>query len=95
MIGPIITPAPNRAMALPCFSFGLRSIRVAWASGTMKAPATPCSARNITISDRFCATAQSREAKVKAITDQMKSGLRPTLSASQPVIGMAMAEATI
>jgi len=32
---------------------------------------------------------------VKAITDQMNKGLRPTLSASQPVIGIAIAEATI
>jgi hypothetical protein len=28
-------------MAWPCFSRGLMSNRVAWASGTMKAPLTP------------------------------------------------------
>ena len=67
----------------------------AWASGTRKAPAMPWIARNSTISVRFCAIAQSIEAMVKAITDQTNSRLRPTRSASQPVIGIAIAEATI
>ena len=61
----------------------------------MNAPATPWMARKSTISVRFWAIAQSSEAMVKAITDQTNSGLRPTRSASQPVIGIAIAEATI
>ena len=94
-MGPIITPAPKIAIAVPCFSRGLMSNNVAWASGTMNAPATPWTARNSTISVRFWATAHSKDAPVKTITDQTNNGLRPILSASQPVIGMAMAEATI
>ena len=68
---------------------------VDWASGTRKAPATPWKARKMTISVSEVAIAHSSDATVKARTDQMKSGLRPTRSDSQPVIGIAIAEATI
>jgi hypothetical protein len=82
-------------MARPCFSGGLMSNITAWASGTRNAPATPWKARKATISSRFCAAAQSREAIVKAITERTNSRLRPIRSASQPVIGIAIAEATM
>ncbi len=45
MMGPKMTPTPNRAMALPCSSLGKRSSRMAWLMGTMAPPASPCSTR--------------------------------------------------
>ncbi len=71
------------------------SNNVAWASGTMNAPLTPWKARNTTISPSDVAVAHSIEAMVKPATEVSSSRLRPTLSASQPLIGKAMAEATI
>ena len=94
-IGPIITPPPNSAIAWPCFSRGLMSNRVAWASGTMNAPPTPWSARNTTISVSDVAVAHSTDATVNTTTEIRSSRLRPTLSASQPLIGKAIAEATM
>ncbi len=66
-----------------------------WLSAGMKAPATPWSARNSTISSRFCAMPHSIEAAMKPATERMNSRRPPTRSASQPVTGMATAEATI
>ena len=61
----------------------------------MKAPLTPCTARNSTISVSDVAIAHSTEAMVKPTTEISSSRLRPTRSASQPLIGKAIAEATM
>ena len=88
-------PLPTSAIAWPCFSRGLMSNRVAWASGTMNAPPTPWNARKATISTSDVAVAHSTEAKVNTTTEIRSRRLRPTRSASQPLIGSAIAEATI
>ena len=49
----------------------------------------------MTISVSEVAIAHRTEAAVKPITDTISSRLRPTLSASQPLIGKAIADATI
>ncbi len=69
------------------------SSSAAWLSGAMNAPATPCSARNSTISSRFCAMPHSIEATTNPPTDQMNSRREPIRSDSQPVMGIATAEA--
>jgi len=61
----------------------------------MKAPPTPWSALNNTISGSEVAVAQSTEAAVNTTTEISSRRFLPTLSASQPLIGSAIAEATI
>ena len=61
----------------------------------MNAPLTPWSARNTTISVSEVAVAHSIDAMVKPTTEISSSRLRPTSSASQPLIGSAIAEATM
>ena len=61
----------------------------------MNAPATPWRARKITISSRFCAIPHSIEATTNPATDHTNSRREPILSESQPVIGIATAEAMI
>ena len=95
MIGPIMIPPPNSAIARAWRSGGLMSNRVAWLSGTRKAPVTPWMARNATISVRLVAIAHSKDAMVKPITARISNRLRPIRSASQPEIGIAIAEATM
>jgi hypothetical protein len=56
-IGPSTAPAPQMAMAEPCFSGGLMSSSTAWDSGIRAAPNKPCSRRNSTISTRLPAIA--------------------------------------
>ncbi len=56
-IGPTMMPAPQIAIAWPCFSRGLMSSRTACDSGTSAAPKTPCSRRKSTISVRLQASA--------------------------------------
>ena len=68
--------------------------RMAWESGTSPAPQAPCSSRKITISLRFCATPHSAEARVKPTIEVMTTRLMPKRPASQPLIGVMMAEAT-
>ena len=64
-----------------------------WLSGAMNAPPTPWSARNSTISSRFWARPHSIEAPTNSVTEIRKRRREPILSASQPVIGIATAEA--
>ena len=90
---PIITPIPHRAMICACLLGFVVSSIGAWLRGAMNAPATPCRARKITISSRFCAIPHSIEAITKPATDQMNSRREPIRSDSQPVIGIATAEA--
>ncbi len=61
----------------------------------MNAPPTPWSARNTTISVSEVAVAHSTDATVNTATEISSRRLRPTLSASQPLIGSAIAEATM
>ena len=61
----------------------------------MNAPVTPCNARKITISVMFCASPHIIEAMTNPDTENRNSRREPMRSASQPVIGMATAVATI
>ena len=94
-MGPRIAPAPQMAMAWPCFSGGLMSSSTAWESGIRAAPNTPWSRRNSTISTRLPAMPQSMEATVKPAMEIRNRVLRPIRWASQPVIGVIRAAATI
>ena len=95
MIGPIMIPMPHMAIICGWRLGRLVSIIAAWLSGEMNAPAAPWSARKITISVMFCAMPHSIEAITKPTTEKMNRRREPILSASQPVIGMATATATI
>ena len=95
MIGPIMMPAPKIAIACPSFSRGLMSSRMACASGTIMAPPTPWITRNSTICSRLVAMPHNTDAAVKLATASSSSILRPRRSDSQPVSGVAMAEATM
>ena len=55
----------------------------------------PGAPRNTTISVSEVAVAHSTEAAVNTATEISSRRLRPTLSASQPLIGSAIAEATM
>jgi hypothetical protein len=94
-IGPIMIPPPNSAIAWAWRSGGLMSNIVACASGTRNAPVIPWSNRNSTISGRLVAAAHSKDATVKPNTAISSSFLRPMRSASQPLIGIAIAAATM
>lgn len=88
-------PIPQTAIICDWREGLLVSIIAAWLSGEMKAPVAPCSARNSTISVTFWAIPQSIEDSTKPVTEARNSRRDPTRSASQPVIGMATATATI
>ena len=88
-------PMPQIDIALACFDGGLMSIITVWLSGFMNAAATPWSTRNKTIAGRFVASPHSIEAAVKPIIAARNKLREPTRSASQPVTGIATAEATI
>ena len=94
-MGPRIAPAPQMAMAWPCFSGGLMSRSTAWESGISAAPNTPCSTRNSTISGRLTAAPQSIEAMVKPPIEIRNIRLRPIRSASQPESGVMIAAETM
>ena len=95
MIGPTMMPAPQMAMAWPCFSLGLMSSSTDCESGTRAAPNVPCRTRNITISVRLVEMPHSMEASVKPPMAIRNRRLRPSRSAAQPVTGVAMAAATM
>ena len=86
-------PMPQIAMICGWRLGRVASSMKAWLKGAMKAPATPCKARKATISSRFWASPHSIEARMNPVTEPMNSRRAPTLSASQPVIGSATAEA--
>src|SRR3546814_6705945 len=60
------------------------------ANGTMNAPATPWNNRNATISGRVVAMPHNMDAMTNRTTEKRKRLRDPTLSASQPVTGIAM-----
>jgi hypothetical protein len=95
MIGAIMMPAPHTAIAWPCRSRGLMSMMVDCDSGASGAPKAPCRTRKNTISSRLTAVPQSAEAMRKPLTQIMNRFLRPMRSATQPVIGVEMACATM
>ena len=88
-------PMPQIDMARAWRSGGLMSSITDCDSGPMKAALIPCRKRKMTISSRFCAAPQAIEAMMKPSTAIRNSGRRPMRSASQPVIGIATAEAMI
>ena len=90
-----MAPAPQIAMAWPCFSGGLMSSSTACESGISAAPNTPCSTRKITISGRLVAMPQSMEAAVKPAMEIRNIRLRPIRSASQPESGVMIAADTM
>src|SRR4051812_28620772 len=95
MMGPMIVPMPNTAMACPWRCGGLICKSVAWDSGISPAPATPCRARKNTSSPRLPAAPQSAEASVKPMTETRKIYLLPNRPASQPVSGIIIAAHTM
>src|SRR5439155_21119728 len=77
MIGPMIVPMPNTAIACPWRSGGLICRRVACDSGMRPAPAIPCNARKNTSSPRLAATPHSPEAMLKPMIQSRKMDLMP------------------
>ena len=88
-------PIPHTAIICDWRDGLLVSIIAAWLSGAINAPVAPWSARKITISVTFCAMPHSIDDKTNPVTENRNSRREPTRSASQPVIGMATATATI
>ena len=86
---------PHTAMAEPCFSRGLMSIKTICAMGTKAAPNTPCSSRAATICASEFAMPHSMDARVKPPMDASSMLFCPKRSTSQPVSGVAMAAATM
>ena len=94
-IGPSTAPAPQTAIAWPCFSGGLMSSSTAWESGISAAPNSPWSRRNRTISARLVAMPHSIEATVKPAMEIRNTILRPSRSARKPVSGVMIVAATM
>ena len=94
-IGPIMIPIPQIDIARACRSGGLISSITDCDSGLMKAAAIPWRKRNATISSRFCAAPHAIEVRTKPTIAARNNCRRPIRSASQPVIGIATAEAMI
>ena len=96
--GPIIgaptTPRPNIAIAMPCFSRGKLSSRIACESGCSAPPPAPCRMRASTSTGMLQANAHKNEAKVNNAVHASRNRLRPKRSDSQPLAGSTMAFAT-
>ncbi len=88
-------PMPQIDIARACRSGGLISSITDCDSGPMNAALTPCRKRKATICSSDCAAPHAIEAMMKPMTAAMNSSRRPIRSASQPVIGIATAEARI
>src|ERR1700716_2173308 len=86
---------PQIAMAEPCFSFGLISIKTTWDKGTRAAPNTPCNSRAATISASEFDMPHNMDATVKPLMDAKNMFFCPNRSTNQPVSGVAMAAATM
>ena len=71
-MGPTITPIPHTAIAEPCFSGGLISIKTTCAKGTNAAPNTPCSNRAATICANESDIPHNADANVKPAMEVMK-----------------------
>ena len=63
---------PNMVMAVPCFSGGKLSIKIAWLEGCSPPPARPWMTRNRMICHRLVAMPHSAEAMVKTAIDDRK-----------------------
>src|SRR5579862_392774 len=79
------------AMAIPCFSRGKLSTRMACELGCIPPPPAPCSTRQITGVVREGASPQSRELIVKITTQAIKNLLRPKTPESHPESGRTIA----
>ncbi len=71
-MGPIRAATPNNVMAVPCFSGGKLSIKIAWLLGWSPPPARPWITRNRMICPRLVAMPQSAEAMVNTRIDSRK-----------------------
>ncbi len=94
-MGPIIMPELQIAIIRACCEGLLMSIIAAWLSGPMKAPEIPCNDLKATICSMFCAIPHNIDVPMKLTTASRNSGREPIRSASQPVMGIVTAEATI
>src|SRR5579862_2010861 len=79
------------AMAIPCFSRGKLSTRMACELGCIPPPPAPCSTRQITSVLSEGASPQRRELIVKITTQAMKNLLRPKTPDSHPESGNTIA----
>ena len=95
MIGPTMMPMPQIDIALGWSLGALMSSITVWLKGLRNAAVMPWRMRKATISSSVCAAPHMAEAMTKP-TVAIRNRLRePIRSESQPVIGIAMAEATI
>ena len=86
-------PMPQIDIARACFSGGLISSITDCESGPMKAALIPCRKRNATICSSDCAAPHAIDATMNPAMAPRNNSRRPMRSASQPVIGIATAEA--
>ncbi len=82
------------ALAMPRFSGGKLSARMAWPEGCSPPPAAPCRARSTISEARLGASPHNSEAIVKPVMQTRKKRLRPKVLESQPEIGITMALVT-
>src|ERR1700728_687154 len=78
-------------MAMPCFSRGQLSTRMACDTGCIPPPPAPWITRNSTSIGREGASPHSSELNVKMITHPMKNLLRPNSAENHPVSGSPIA----
>src|ERR1700722_10878178 len=95
MIGPIIVPMPQTAIALACRSGGFERSSTDCDNGTSAAPQIPCSTRLRTSWTRLVAAPHNADAMVNPTTETKNTHLMPNRPASQPVSGVMIAAATM
>src|SRR6185436_10507245 len=93
-MGATTTPSPQKPIARPRSSGLNDSSRTACESGCSAPPVAPCRMRKSTSAGRFGASPHNTDEIVKPAVDAISNRLRPSLEASQPVIGRMIAFAT-
>ena len=94
MIGPITPPTPHIMMMKGCWLRWNEDSRMVWPIGKIGAPNAPCTTRNASSPSSESTRPHSTEVSVKPVTEQAIRVRQPSLAASQPVSGVAMAVAT-
>ena len=94
MIGPITPPTPHIMMMKGCWLRLNDDSRMVWPIGKIGAPNAPCTTRSASSASSESTRPHSIEATVKPVTEQAIRVRQPSVAASQPVSGVAMAVAT-
>src|SRR5208282_1725828 len=91
MVGAMMAVMPYNANAKPLCCGGKVSARMACAMGCSPPPPAPCNTRKRRRNPRLGAMPQSKELTVNTVKQAMKNRFRPSVPASQPLIGKIIA----